>query len=258
MNSQTRYIPLWPALTVGVVCLASALSMSAQVQTKTSTTQQTPNVQTHVERGEVVLVEGNDLIVKMEDGSLRHFVNVPDSAKIDVDGKDMGIHDLKPGMKLQRTITTTTTPKTVTTVQTVSGRVFSVMPPNSVILTLEDGTNQRFNIPRGQMFNINGKMTDAWGLQKGMQVSATKVVEEPQVQVERETKLTGNMPTPPPAPPADVPILVAVVVPAPAAPATPGARNELPKTASQLPLVGLLGLLSLAASLGLKLVRSIG
>jgi LPXTG-motif cell wall-anchored protein len=53
-----------------------------------------------------------------------------------------------------------------------------------------------------------------------------------------------------------VPILVAVLVPAPAVP--PAQTAQLPKTGSQLPLVGLLGLLSLAASLGLKLARSIG
>jgi hypothetical protein len=41
-------------------------------------------------------------------------------------------------MKLQRTITTTTIPQIITTVQTVKGRVFSVQPPNSVVLTLEN------------------------------------------------------------------------------------------------------------------------
>ena len=48
-----------------------------------------------------------------------------------------------------------------------------------MILTLEDGTNQQFKIPNGQKFMVNGQMTDAWGLKKGMTVSATKVVEEP-------------------------------------------------------------------------------
>jgi hypothetical protein len=38
-----------------------------------------------------------------------------------VDGKQLGIHDLKPGMKLQRNITTASTPQTITTVQTVTG-----------------------------------------------------------------------------------------------------------------------------------------
>jgi hypothetical protein len=43
----------------------------------------------------------------------------------------------------------------------VTGKVWRVSPPNSVILTLEDGTNQSFNIPKGQKFNVDGQETDA-------------------------------------------------------------------------------------------------
>ncbi len=238
-----------------LVCSSPALMMSAQVQTKTDTTAHAATVQTKVERGEVVYVSGNELMVKMEDGTLRHFANVPESARVLVEGKELGIHDLKPGMKLEKTITTTTTPKTIKTVQTVTGRVWQVNPPSSVILTLEDGTNQQFKIPKDQKFNVDGQMTDAWGLKKGMRVSATKVVEAPSVSVEQQAKLTGSMPTPPPPPP-DAPILVAVVVPAAAPePASQQANAELPKTGSPLSLIGLIGLLSLAASLGLRAVR---
>ena len=97
-------------------CLAFTLSLTAQVETKTTTTTGNATVVTKVERGEVVTVSGNDLVVKMADGTLRNFENVPESAKVTVDGKQLGVHDLKPGMKLQRTITTTTTPMTITTV----------------------------------------------------------------------------------------------------------------------------------------------
>ena len=241
---------------VVAVCLAFALGMSAQVQTQTTTTAHTPTVQTTVERGEVVTVSGNDLVVKMEDGTIRHFANVPESARVTVDGQQLGIHDLKPGMKLQRTITTTTTPKTITTVQSVKGKVWHVNPPNSVILTLEDGTNQQFKIPKDQKFNVDGQMVDAWGLRKGMNVTATKVVEQPATEVEKQRQLTGTMPPPPPAPPADVPILVAEATPAaPAAAAAEAAPEKLPKTGSELPLMGLLGFLSLTAGLGLKAFR---
>jgi hypothetical protein len=146
----------------------------------------------------------------MEDGEIRHIPNVPESARATVDGKELGIHDLRPGMKLQRTITTTKTPQTVTTVQSVTGKVFHVQPPNSVILTLENGENQEFKIPKGQKFMINGRETDAWGLQKGMTVTATKVVEVPITVVEHERQVTGTAPPPPPAPPADVPILIVI------------------------------------------------
>lgn len=245
-------------LAVGAVCLAYTLSMSAQVQTQTTTTAHTPTVQTTVERGEVVTVSGNDLVVKMEDGTIRHFANVPESARVTVDGQQLGIHDLKPGMKLQRTITTTTTPKTITTVQSVKGKVWHVNPPTSVILTLEDGTNQQFKIPQGQKFDVNGQMVDAWGLKKGMNVTATKVAEKPVTEVEEQRKVTGTLPPPPPAPPADVPILVVVAQATPAASPTaaPEATPEkLPKTGSELPLIGLLGFLSLAAGFGLKAFR---
>jgi hypothetical protein len=73
--------------------------------------------------------------------------------------------------------------------------------------------------------------------------------------------VTGTAPPPPPAPPADVPVLVATSEPKPApvaeAPTPAAAPAKLPKTASDLPLVGLLGLLCLAASFGLKLLRTI-
>jgi hypothetical protein len=230
-------------------------SMRAQVKTETQTTMGTPTQEVSVERGEVAYVSGNDLVVKMEDGSLRNFENVPDSARVLVDGKELGIHDLKPGMKLQKTVTVTTTPKTITTVQTVTGKVWNVLPPNSVTLHLEDGSTQRFMVPQNQKFMVNGQETDIWGLKKGMTVSATKVTEVPETVVEHQRQMTGTMPPPPPAPPADMPILVAVLVPT-QAPTPAAAKEELPKTASMLPLIGLLGAIAIGSSLLLRSIRA--
>ena len=257
MNSTTGKYQVVLVLTVGLICFAFAISMSAQVQTETNTTSGQSTHEVTVERGEVVLVRGNDLVVKMQDGTIRHFPNVPESARVTVDGRQLGIHDLKPGMKLERTITVTSTPKTITTVQTVTGKVWHITPPNSVILTLEDGTNQQFAIPKGQTFNVDGRETDAWGLKKGMKVSATKIVEVPEVHVQREQKVSGTMPPAPPSPPADAPILIAEAAPqlVPAAGAAPATPAELPKTGSVLPLIGLLGSLLLFSSIGLGIVR---
>ena len=255
MNRHT-WTRLWLVLAVAAICLAFAMSVSAQVQTQSNTAAETATKEVKVERGEVVYVNGNDLVIKMQDGTIRHFPNVPDSARATVDGKEVGIHDVKVGMKLEKTITTTTTPKLVTTVQSVTGRVWHVNPPNSVILTLEDGTNQQFKIPKGQKFNVDGQMVDAWGLKKKMKITATKVVEEPVTSVSVQKELTGTMPPPPPP---DQPIIIAVLTPAPApaAAAAPDAPAELPKTGSFLPLFGLLGALSLASSLGLRAFRRI-
>jgi LPXTG-motif cell wall-anchored protein len=235
--------------------MACALIVSAQVQTQTSTTAEQATHEVKVERAEVVHVDGNDLVLKMEDGTIRHFPNVSETARATVDGREIGIHDVKVGMKLKKTVTTTTTPKLITTVQSVTGKVWHVTPPSSVILTLEDGTNQKFNIPKDQKFNVDGQMTDAWGLKKGMKISATKVVEEPITSVTVKQQLTGSMPPPPPPPP-DVPVLYAqaVVPPPPAAPAAE-APAALPNTGSNLPLIGLLGALALVSSLVLWTLR---
>jgi LPXTG-motif cell wall-anchored protein len=224
---------------------ASVAGTSAQVQTSTNTTQESATQQVQVENAEILSVNGNDLILKMSDGSIRHIANVPDSARATVDGKEIGIKDAKPGMKLQKTIVTTTSPTVVTTVQTVQGKVFQVQPPSSVILTLDNGENQQFNIPAGQKFTVDGQETDAFGLKKGMIISATKIVEEPVTVMEQQSKITGQMPPPPAAPQADLPLLIAAAKPPALAEEakneSPKTEKELPQTGSELPFLLLLG-----------------
>jgi hypothetical protein len=243
----------------GSASLFLTLAAGAQVQTSTTVEHGTPVQTVNVERGEVIAVSGNDLIVRREDGQLLDFPNVPDNKTVSVDGKQLTIHDLKPGMKLERTTVVTTTPRLITTVKTVSGKVFHVTPPSSVILTLEDGTNQSFKIPKGQKFMINGSQTDAWGLKKGMHVSATAVTETPETVASHEVKLTGT-PLPPPREPiqSGATLLVIVMRPAPApvesASAEP-APQALPKTASSFPLIGLLGAGLCLLALGIRVKR---
>lgn len=196
------------ALTLAAeVACVFALNGIAQVRSQTTTTNGKTSQRVKVERAEVVLVSGRDLVLRMEDGTIRHFANVPDSFKATVDDKQVGIYDLKAGMTLERTTTITTTPKLVKTMQTVKGRVWTVLPPSSVILTLDDGSNQRFEIPKGQKFNVEGKIVDTWGLKPGMIIKATKVVEFTATEVEQRRKLTVALP--PPEQLADVPILIA-------------------------------------------------
>ncbi len=280
MKLGARWIKTGLLLVTGTLGLAFAVQTGAQVQTTKTTTPGQSSYNVKVNRGEVYAVDGNDLIVKMEDGTFRHFPNIPESARATVDGKQLGIHDLKPGMKLQRTITTTTTPMIVTTIQTVTGKVWHVNPPISVILTLEDNTNQQFKIPKDQKFNVNGQMVDAFALRKGMKVSATKIVEVPSVVSSEQQSVTGTTPqtapapqaapapqeaeapaaapkevatkpqpvtgTVPPSPALDAPLLVAEgePAPAPAEAETPAAPAEpTPKKSNYLLWVGLAVLL---------------
>lgn len=258
MNARSeKQQRVWLAFAVGLASLALTLNTGAQVQTQTTTAVGQSTTEVQVDRAKVVLVDGNDLVVKTEQGKLVHFANIPESARATVDGQELGIHDLKPGMMLQRTITTTTTPMTITTVKTVKGTVWQINPPVSVVLTLENGKNQEFKIPKGTKFNVDGQPTDAWALQPGMKVTATKITEAPEEVVEEKKLITGTVP---PEPPADLPIVIAfvdVIVPAPSpAPETAAATPaSLPKTASQLPLIGILGVLALVSGLALRVSR---
>jgi len=261
MNSA-RPSPIYVAIAIIAVISICAFTAVAQVTTETSTTTEPASHKVSVERGEVVYVSGNDLVVKMEDGSLRNFDNVPESARVAVDGHELSVHELKPGMKVEKTTTITTTPHTVTTTKRVTGKVWQVTPPKSVVLTLEDGTNETFSIPQGQKFTINGEETDAWGLKKGMTVTATKITEEPMTIVEHQQKLTGTTPPPPLPPATDLPILVAVITPHPilaqvTPPPTPGTPKTLPKTGSPFPLLGLIGAIALLCSFVLRMVRKV-
>jgi len=236
--------------------LAFTASLMAQIKTKTTTTAGAATKEVQVQRGEVVYVSGNHIIIKMDDGTIKDVPDVPESARATVDGKEISIHDVKVGMKLERTITTTTTPKMVTKVESVTGTVFQINPPTSVILQMENNENKQFKIPEGQKFTVEGQTVDAWGLKKGMKVTATKVTEVPITAVTTKAALSGQMPPPPPPPP-DVPILIvyeAAPVPV-AAPAPEAAPAALPKTGSYLPGIGLLGVLMLSMGLCLRAFR---
>jgi hypothetical protein len=259
MKSSNTWIRKSFVLAIGALCLALAASMSAQVQTQTSTTTGKTTKEVTIENGEVVAVEGNNLFVKMSDGTLRDFPNVPESAKVTVDGQQLGVHQLKPGMKLQRATVTSTTPQVVTTVETVTGKVWHITPPLSVILTMENGENQKFKIPDGQKFMVDGKEVDAWGLKKGMKVTAMRITETPLTLTSQHTQVTGTMS-------ADEAVLIANGGAASGGTAAGGTTttaeatsgtgpSHLPKTATGLPLVGILGLLLISTSLGVSLLR---
>jgi hypothetical protein len=247
-------------LGVGILCAAVSLPLPAQVQTQRSEKQLGQSREVTVERGEIAYIAGRTVIVKMEDGSLREFDNVPDSATFMVDGKPVNIHNAQVGMKLEKQTVRTTTDNVITTVETVTGKVFHVSPPKSVILTLENGQNQVFTIPEGQKFMINGQETDVWGLRKGMKISAQRVTEVPHSVIAEEVTRTAVAP-PPPAPKQDVPILIVVARHAPPPAPTETAKEEaparLPTTATNLPLLGLLGVLFCGLSLIVTVVRKV-
>jgi hypothetical protein len=185
---------------------------------------------------------------------------VPDSRKFLIDGKEVGVRDLKPGTKLTATITTTTTPVTVRTRTVGSGKVFFVSGPN-VILTLPNGENRQYKVSKDVRFIIDGKPATVYELRKGMTVSAEKIVEEPTTQIASNTEIVGQAPPEPvaAAEPAPAPEVAPATPPSPEparemAQATPPAA-ALPETSSPIFLIGLLGALLIAGSWGIRMLR---
>ena len=244
------------AMMLTVVVLL-AVTLAAQMpQTTTDQAKGAGTVTTEKMSGEVVYVEGNNLVVKMANGEVRTFSNVPDSRKALIDGKEVGVRNLKPGTKLTATISKTTTPVTLRTTTVGTGKVWYVSGPN-VILTLPNGENKRSKVKPDYKFTVEGKPATVYELRKGMTVSAEKIVEEPGVEITSDTKVVGQAPPPPKAAPAPAPAPVAAPAPAPvAAPApAPTPAPKLPKTGSPVSLMGLLGLLLVGGSCAIRKLR---
>lgn len=252
---------------VPILCLICATAMMAQVKTTTTQIPGKASAEVTVERGEVVYVAGNDLVVKMESGEIRHFTP-PDGAKVMVSGKELGLADLKPGMKLERTITTTSEQQTVKTIKTGTGKVVNIVAPLSITLQFEDNSVQSFKIPKDQVFMVDGQKKTAFQIKKGMKITATRIIEEPSTVVAKTSRTTGSAPPPPETPPLEGVLLIADNKPVPAsaametkvsepapAPAAEQPAKKLPTTASPVPLIGLLGLLFSGASFAVRLSR---
>jgi hypothetical protein len=241
-----------------LACLALAASGAAQDNTSTGSYQSgQATVTTQVKSAQIVYVSGNDVVVKMDDdGQVKHVV-VPDSAKITVDGKELTVHDLQPGMHVTKTITSTSTPRTITTVRTVKGKVWYVNPPTSVILTLPDGTNKQYTSSKGQKFLMSdGKMHDLFDIHKGDVISATAITESPEVDVTTTSSATGTAPPPPPPPDVTPAPITALLIEAPAPAPQEVAQATLPKTGSTIPLLGLLGLVFTGMYFGCRALRA--
>jgi hypothetical protein len=255
---NTAYVLTFALLAAGVW---------AQDTTTTTVRQHAAAFNAEVKNATVVYVEGNDLVLKLENGKVEHLI-VPDSDRFVINGKEVTVRELTPGTKLTQTITTTTTPRYVKTVRTLKGKVWHVSAPSSVIVSLPDGTNHLYKVPSHAKFNINGKQKTVFDLRKGMDFEATIVTDEPQTVVAQNKSVVGQAPALVPATPALVGVLLIQPVqpsfvftpaPQPASPPVTMASAELPatlpKTGSALPLAGLLGTLAVAMSLGLGFVR---
>jgi len=101
-------------LQIGTTLSATVHTIAKPVAVKTTT----------IKDGEVVKVVGSSLMTKEADGF--HTYTVPKGFKFNVDGKETGLENLSPGMKLNATIVTTSTKMTT---ETQRGAVSGKAPP---------------------------------------------------------------------------------------------------------------------------------
>ena len=179
----------------GFITCAVVFAMAAGLHAQTTTTTReagTAQVTTAQITGEVVLVDGNILLARMQPSGQYRMFNTQPGVQLTVDGKPKTLKDLTPGTILTATTTTTTQPITIRTTTITNGTVWYVQG-NYVIVTLENGENREYNVPDGFTFTANGKPgATVKELSKGMKVSATKIVSEPTAEITAKTVVTGK------------------------------------------------------------------
>ena len=224
-------------------CVFIALAMTAFVSSPATAQQQTTNTETR--NFEIVSVDGNKVVVKGQKGAQE--ITVPPDFQLTVDGKPVSVAELKPGMKGAARITTTTTVTPVTVTEVKNGEVMKVTG-NSIIVRGEKGI-QMFSegdvAKRGIKIMRDGQPIQFSSLHEGDKLTATIVTSAPpKVMTQRQVEASLAS-VPPAAAPAGPAAAASATTPAPAGTATTGAgaapARRLPKTASPLPMLGLLG-----------------
>jgi len=236
------------ALIAGAI-LVGAGTVSAQAPT-TSTS-------THVRQFQIVSVDGNKVVVSGKEGYRE--ITVADDFHLTVDGRSVGVRDLKPGMKGTATVTTTTTSTPVTVTRVKDGVVMQ-KSGNSIIVRTANGIkmfSEGDAAQRGVRILRDGQPLAFSDLNTGDHLTATIVTTHPpKIMTSRQVSASmASAPSAglPPAPTASTPTRMAAATPvaAPGAPDAPREHHQLPKTASALPLIALVG--AAATLLGLTL-----
>jgi len=219
----------------------------------TSTAQTTTSTQT--KEFEVIAASGNDLVVKLPEGTRE--IRVPDDFRFTVDGRQLAARDLKPGMKGTATITTKTTVTPVVVTEVKNGEVVQASGATLLVKT-EQGFKQFSQgdvEKRGIKIVKDGAPAQFTDFRAGDRLSATIVTTHPpKVMTEREVNATLAKAAPAPAPAASRSMSSPAAAPA-AAPAEAPAPRRLPKTGSAWPLLAMASILSIAMGLTLTVRR---
>lgn len=237
---------------LSLVSAAFVLAAVAVAQQSTST--RTVNF-------EIVSVNGTTIVYKdMGTGQTKEYVAQPD-ARFTMDGKEIGLSDLKPGMKGSATVTTTTTTHPVVVTEVRNATVLAVAG-NAIIVKMADGTNRQFTQADVEKRNAklyrDGQEVALSQFRPNDHLTATIVTDSaPKVVSSSDVKaMVKSEPKPAAAAssaPAPAPAPAAAASSAPAE--APAHHAKLPKTASPVPAAGALGALLVSLVLALTIRR---
>ncbi|MGI4853253.1 MAG: LPXTG cell wall anchor domain-containing protein [Janthinobacterium lividum] len=177
----------------------------------------------------VVYVGGDSMVVNRASDGITYSYKVQPSDKIATDGGSVAVSSLKPGAVLTGTPAGNGRP--IDDASVVSGKVVSVSPPNTLIVSVA-GENKQVMIPSGTVSD-GGKETPFAAVKPGDEVQLTMVV----VRAEGDNRPLNAVKTP-----AQQGSLALFMEP----------NMEMPDTGSNLPLYGVAGAALLALGVGLK------
>lgn len=223
-------------LGVGLLAASAAVATAQQpsVTKVTQMGQSETSTSTRVVHATVVSVNGNKVVAEDAAGKATEYT-IPDGFKFQFGGKDIGVADLKPGMKVSAKITTTTTTTPVYVTEIKSGKVLAVSgtsvivrgPQGNRVFTNQDAVKRNARIMR------NGQQVEMHELRVGDIITAVIVTDEAlKVVSEREVEaMVHAAPQPASAPagaPAAAPAAAPTEAPAAAAPAPTEAAATAP------------------------------
>jgi LPXTG-motif cell wall-anchored protein len=256
------------SLALAALFVVVAVAASAYAQTSTTT-----------QKFEVLSVAGNQLVARLGDGTTKEYT-VPETFRFQVEGKELTVHDLKPGMTGTATIKTITTEHTVYVTEVrqaevidANGNSVVVRGPNGFkMFTEADVTKHNMTLSR------DGQPLKFEDIRKGDRLTATIITSTPQTVTQQQvtarlnaaaSATAGAVGTAAAATSSAVKSAAtatgnavksaagatANAVTGAGSAGTGGGTKHLPKTASELPAVGLTGFALLLAGASLTIAR---
>jgi hypothetical protein len=241
-------------LAAAVVCATAGVSQGQTTATSTET-----------KSFEVLAVEGHTLVVRLPEGTRE--LTVADDFRFTVNGQQLSVTQLKPGMKGTAVVTTRTTITPVTVTEIKNGTV-AMQTGMSIIVRTDEGIKsftQGDIDKRGVKIYRSGKPAQISDFREGDKLSATIITSKPPtVLTEKEVQATlatagggagSTAAKPTAAKSAAAPAGSASASGGASGSASGGGAKTLPKTASHRPLVGFGGAASLLIGIVLAVRR---